>query len=109
MDQKGKVCDINCCRVGKILFLNYAPLRDENVKSIPDRPIFLAMNFFESLVWPGREAILGGLFLLVTGFIAWYGLRYRDAEGKSDLMRLMFGLVAAVFFVLTLLRFFITR
>ncbi len=42
------------------------------------------------------------LFLAVTGFIAWHGIRYRDAEGKSDFVRMLFGCIAATFFFLVL-------
>ena len=42
------------------------------------------------------------LFLAVTGFIAWHGIRYRDAEGKTDFVRMLFGCIAATFFFLVL-------
>ncbi len=42
------------------------------------------------------------LFLAATGFIAWHGIRYRDAEGKTDFVRLLFGCIAATFFFLVL-------
>ena len=42
------------------------------------------------------------LFLAATGFIAWHGIRYRDDEGKTDLVRLLFGCIAATFFFLVL-------
>ena len=42
------------------------------------------------------------VFLAVTGFIAWHGIRYRDAEGKSDFVRMLFGCIAATFFFLVL-------
>ena len=42
------------------------------------------------------------LFLVVTGFIAWHGIRYRDAEGKTDFVRMLFGCIAATFFFLVL-------
>jgi len=44
------------------------------------------------------------IFLAVTGFIAWHGIRYRDAEGNTDFVRLLFGCIAAVFFLLVLLQ-----
>ncbi len=43
------------------------------------------------------------VFLAVTGFIAWHGITYRDEEGESDLVRLLFGCIAALFFVRVLL------
>ena len=42
------------------------------------------------------------LFLAVTGFIAWHGIRYRDEEGKTDFVRMLFGCIAATFFFLVL-------
>lgn len=42
------------------------------------------------------------IFLAVMGFIAWNGIRYRDAEGNLDAVRLLFGCIAAAFFVLVL-------
>ena len=42
------------------------------------------------------------LFLAATGFIAWHGIRYRDAEGKTDFVRMLFGCIAATFFFLVL-------
>jgi len=42
------------------------------------------------------------VFLAVTGFIAWHGITYRDEEGKSDFVRLLFGCIAAVFFFMVL-------
>ncbi len=42
------------------------------------------------------------LFLVVTATIAWHGIRYRDAEGKTDFVRLLFGSIAAVYFFLVL-------
>ena len=39
------------------------------------------------------------VFLVVTGFIAWHGITYRDEEGESDLVRLLFGCIALLFFM----------
>lgn len=50
------------------------------------------------------EPLINLVFLIVTGFIAWHGIRFRDAEGKSDFVRLLFGCIAAVFFVMVLLQ-----
>jgi hypothetical protein len=44
------------------------------------------------------------VFLAVTGFIAWHGIRFRDAEGNTDFVRLLFGCIAATFFFLVLLQ-----
>lgn len=43
------------------------------------------------------ELIVNIIFLAVTGFIAWHGIRFRDAEGKTDFVRLLFGSIAAFF------------
>lgn len=48
------------------------------------------------------EMPINVLFLAATGFIAWHGIRYRDAEGRTDLVRLLFGCIAATFFFLVL-------
>lgn len=42
------------------------------------------------------------IFLVATGTIAWHGIRFRDAEGRTDLVRLLFGCIAATFFFLVL-------
>ncbi len=38
------------------------------------------------------------VFLAVTAFIAWHGISYRDSDGKTDFVRLLFGCIAALFF-----------
>jgi len=48
------------------------------------------------------EQLVNAIFLAVTAFIAWNGIRYRDAEGNSDFVRMLFGCIAAVFFCLVL-------
>jgi len=48
------------------------------------------------------EQPINFIFLAVTAFIAWHGIRFRDEEGKTDLVRLLFGCVAATFFFLVL-------
>ena len=37
------------------------------------------------------------LFVLVTGFIAWHGLTFKDAKGKKDFVRLLFGSISLLF------------
>lgn len=37
------------------------------------------------------------VFVLVTGFIAYHGLTYRDEEGESDVGHLLFGAIALLF------------
>ena len=48
------------------------------------------------------EPVVNWVFLAVTGYIAVHGIRYRDAEGNTDFVRLLFGCIAAVFFFLVL-------
>ena len=48
------------------------------------------------------ETPINVVFLAATGFIAFHGITYRDDEGKSDVVRLLFGCIAAVFFILVL-------
>jgi len=48
------------------------------------------------------ELLVNVVFLIATGAIAWHGIRYRDAEGNTDTVRLLFGCIAAVFFFLVL-------
>lgn len=50
------------------------------------------------------EPLVNLIFLCVTAFIAVNGIRYKDEEGKSDFVRLLFGCIAAVFFFLVLLQ-----
>ena len=48
------------------------------------------------------EKPINYLFLAVTAYIAWHGITFRDAEGKMDSVRLLFGTIAATFFFLVL-------
>lgn len=48
------------------------------------------------------EPLVNIIFLAVTGYIAWHGIRYRDSEGESDIVHLLFGCIAALFFCLVL-------
>ncbi len=48
------------------------------------------------------ETPINMLFLAATGFIAVHGIRYRDAEGKTDFVRMLFGCIAATFFFMVL-------
>ena len=50
------------------------------------------------------EPLVNLIFLAVTGFIAVHGIRYRDAEGNTDFVRLLFGCIAAVFFFMVLIQ-----
>ena len=44
------------------------------------------------------------VFLAVTGVIAWRGIRARNPDGSADFVHLLFGCIAAVFFMLVLLQ-----
>ena len=48
------------------------------------------------------EPLVNLIFLGATGFVAWHGISYRDEEGNQDFVRLLFGAIAAVFFMLVL-------
>ena len=37
------------------------------------------------------------LFVLITAFIAWHGLTYRDNLGNKDIVRLLFGAISLLF------------
>ena len=48
------------------------------------------------------EPLVNLIFLAVTGYIALHGIRFRDEEGNSDFVRLLFGCIAGVFFFMVL-------
>jgi hypothetical protein len=48
------------------------------------------------------EPVINIVFLIVTAGVAWHGIRFRDAEGNTDFVRLLFGCIAAVFFFMVL-------
>ena len=37
------------------------------------------------------------LFVIITALIAWNGLSFRNAEGKKDFVRLLFGAISLLF------------
>ncbi len=45
-----------------------------------------------------NETLMNLVFLIVTGAVAWHGLTYRDENGDSDTVRLLFGCIALLFF-----------
>jgi|TARA_B110000438_G_C15479821_1_gene506796 hypothetical protein len=51
---------------------------------------------FESI--GNLEPIVNLVFLIVTGSIALHGIKYRDVEGNSEWIHLLFGCIAAIFF-----------
>ncbi len=60
------------------------------------------MRIFETLLRFDQEAMLNWIFLILTGVVGWYGIRYRNVGGKPDFVHLLFGVVAAIFFLLVL-------
>jgi hypothetical protein len=48
------------------------------------------------------EPVVNMVFLAVTGFIALHGIRFRDPEGNTDFVHLLFGTIAGVFFFMVL-------
>jgi hypothetical protein len=48
------------------------------------------------------EQPINYIFLIVTAAIAIHAVRYRNEEGKTDFVRLLFGCIAATFFFLVL-------
>jgi hypothetical protein len=48
------------------------------------------------------ETFINMIFLAVTGYIALHGIRYRDEDGNTDFVRLLFGSIGAVFFFMVL-------
>ena len=37
------------------------------------------------------------LFVIITALIAWHGLTFRNADGKKDFVRLLFGAISLLF------------
>ncbi len=54
------------------------------------------LDFFE--IPAEYETFINFIFLAITGFIAWHGIRFRDNDGNTDFVRLLFGCIAALFF-----------
>ena len=48
------------------------------------------------------ESPINWVFLAVTAVIAWHGIRARNPDGSSDMVHLLFGCIAAVYFMLVL-------
>ena len=60
------------------------------------------MTLFETLLRFDQEALVNWFFLILTGFVGWYGIRYRTVGGKPDFVHLLFGVVGVIFFLLVL-------
>tara|TARA_B100001996_G_scaffold365237_1_gene334952 strand:- start:399 stop:614 length:216 start_codon:yes stop_codon:yes gene_type:complete len=50
------------------------------------------------------EKLVNIIFLIATALIAHHALTYRNDEGKKDFVRLFFGCIAAVYFIMVLLK-----
>ncbi len=50
------------------------------------------------------EELVNILFLVATAFVTYHGLTYRDKDGESNWVHLLFGCIAGVYFFLVLFR-----
>tara|TARA_B100000886_G_scaffold89579_1_gene59035 strand:+ start:2744 stop:2944 length:201 start_codon:yes stop_codon:yes gene_type:complete len=50
------------------------------------------------------EGLVNTLFLIATAFVTYHGLTYRNNDGESNWVHLLFGCIAAVYFFLVLFR-----
>ena len=50
------------------------------------------------------ENLVNIIFLVVTALITHHALTYKNADGKKDFVRLFFGSIAAVYFILFLFK-----
>ncbi len=48
------------------------------------------------------ESFVNLIFLVATGLIAWHGISFRDSEGSTDFVHMLFGSIAAVYFFMVL-------
>ena len=53
---------------------------------------------------PEYESLVNVLFLVATAFVTYHGLTYRNKDGESNWVHLLFGCIAAVYFFLVLFR-----
>ena len=50
------------------------------------------------------EKLVNIIFLVATALIAHHGITYKNPDGEKDFVRLLFGCIAAVYFVLVLFK-----
>ena len=50
------------------------------------------------------EKLVNIVFLVATALIAHHGITYKNPDGEKDFVRLLFGCIAAVYFVLFLFK-----
>ena len=53
---------------------------------------------------PEYEKLVNIIFLVVTALIAHHGITYRNPDGEKDFVRLLFGGIAGVYFILVLFK-----
>jgi len=53
---------------------------------------------------PEYEKLVNIIFLIATALIAHHGIAYKNPDGEKDFVRLLFGCIAAVYFVLVLFK-----
>jgi len=53
---------------------------------------------------PEYEKLVNIIFLIATALIAHHGITYKNPDGEKDFVRLLFGCIAAVYFVLVLFK-----
>ncbi len=53
---------------------------------------------------PEYERLVNVIFLVVTALIAHHGITYRNPDGEKDFVRLLFGCIAGVYFILVLFK-----
>ena len=57
-------------------------------------------------VSPELRTLLNIIFLAITGAIAYHGIRYRDEEGNTDIVRLLLAVLALRFFFWSFFRMY---
>jgi len=50
------------------------------------------------------EKLVNIIFLIITALIAHHGITYTKEDGEKDFVRLLFGCIAGVYFVLVLFK-----
>ena len=53
---------------------------------------------------PEYEKLVNVIFFVVTALIAHHGITYRNPDGEKDFVRLLFGCIAGVYFILVLFK-----
>ena len=53
---------------------------------------------------PEYEKLVNVIFLVVTALIAHHGITYRNPDGEKAFVRLLFGCIAGVYFILVLFK-----